>query len=187
MDLLGRRAAAMIALVSSFDYGFSSRRRDDRLELARRHCLQTAMLARQLAGCCGLQRHAEELFVAGMLHDIAGMLRPMGEGLWRCLGELPFDSALHSAELLSAWHLPHVIVDAVAELGRATDLNHAPDNESGRVLWVAHEFAGLVARQGEAPADLAIMQRLLDADVDVLSAALAGARRQYVESGRFCQ
>jgi HDOD domain len=177
MDLLGRRAAAMIALVSSFDYGFSSRRRDDRLELARRHCLQTAILAEQFAHCVGLAVHAEPLFLAGLLHDIAGMLRPMeSEGA----SGVDIDSTLGSADLLGAWHLPRVIVDAIAELGHAEGGDRPPAPGPGRVLWMAHEFAPLMMLRGEPDTeDVRALTVLLQTTPQLVLAALRVARERY--------
>lgn len=184
MDLLGRRASAMIALVSSFDYGFSSRRRDDRLELARRHSLQTAVLAQEFAFCAGQARHAGELFVAGLLHDIAGMLRPTAnEGTDRPSSTA--DSARCSADLLNSWHLPRLIVDAIAEEAQAEGSGRPPAPGPGRVLWVAHQFTPLLAGDSE-PGDeerraLAV---LLDAaESDVIS-RLRAARARYQQFER---
>lgn len=179
IDVLGRRASAMIALVSSFDYGFSSRRRDDRLELARRHSLQTAVLAQQLAICAGFEQHAEELFVAGLLHDIAGMLRPVAkEGTDDRVA--PTDSVRCSAELLHSWNLPQLIVGAIAEQARAEGSGRPPAKGPGRVLWVAHQFTSMLAERGEPGADeLRALAVLLDASkVDVV-AALHAARKRY--------
>jgi HD-like signal output (HDOD) protein len=184
MQLLGRRASAMIALVSSFDYGFSSRRRDDRLELARRHCLQTAVLVRQLATCVALDEHAEELFIAGLLHDIAGMLRPTAnEGLGFKPGAL--GSARSSADLLHSWHLPRLIVDAIAEQGRAEGSGRPPAPGPGRVLWVAHQFTQLVTGHAEANIDdLHALALLLGASTPAVTMALRAARARYQQCER---
>jgi hypothetical protein len=177
MDLLGRRASAMIALVSSFDYGFSSRRRDDRLEQARRHCLQTAILAEQFAHCVGLAVHAEALFFAGLLHGIAGMLRPtQSEGA----GGVDIDSTLGSADLLGAWHLPRVIVDAIAELGHAEGGDQPPAPGPGRLLWMAHEFTPLMMMQGDPETeDVGALTVLLRTTPQSVLAALRAASQRY--------
>jgi HD-like signal output (HDOD) protein len=186
MDLLGRRASAMIALVSSFDYGFSSRRRDDRLELARRHSLQTAVLAQQMAACTGLAHHAEELFVAGLLHDIAGMLRPASREAVEPHA-LP-DSARDSADLLHAWHLPRLIVDAIAEQAQAEGSGRPPGPGPGRVLWVAHQFSALVVGDAEPGTDdLRALVLLLDASKSAVIAALRAARERYQQFERSFQ
>jgi HD-like signal output (HDOD) protein len=187
MGLLGRRASAMIALVSSFDYGFSSRRRDDRLELARRHCLQTAVLAQQLAGCAGLAHHAEELFVAGLLHDISGMLRPAtDEG--PDFQPATLDSARSSADLLSSWHLPHLIVNAIAGHAAAQGTGRPPAPGPGRVLWIAHEFTSLIAGQGETSTDdLDSLTVLLGATRPALATTLRAARERYEQFRRSFQ
>jgi HD-like signal output (HDOD) protein len=179
MELLGRRASAMIALVSSFDYGFSSRRRDDRLEQARRHCLQTAVLAQHLASCAGVAAHAEELFQAGLLHDIAGMLRPVATE--RTDSEaMGFDSARCSADLLHGWNLPHTIVKAIAEQAHAEGSGRPPAPGVGRVLWVAHQFTQLMAGHGEIDtADSRALSVLLGAPLPAVASALRVARDRY--------
>lgn len=187
LGLLGRRASAMIALVSSFDYGFSSRRRDDRLELARRHCLQTAVLAQQLAGCAGLGPQAEELFIAGLLHDIAGMLRPTANEGVNFKSYTP-DSARSSADLLHSWHLPRVIVETIAEQGRAEGSGRPPAPGPGRVLWVAHQFTQLLTAHGEASVDdLHALAVLLGGSQPAVTTALRVARERYQQCERSLQ
>lgn len=187
MELLGRRASAMIALVSSFDYGFSSRRRDDRLELARRHCLQTAVLAQQLAGCGGLAPHAEQLFLAGLLHDIAGMLRPMANEGADFHSATP-DSARRSADLLNSWHLPHVIVNAIAEHALAQGSGRPPAPGPGRVLWIAHEFTHLIVGPDEVSThDLDALLVLLRASRPAVAMTLRAARERYQQFQRSFQ
>jgi len=187
MGLMGWRASAMIALVSSFDYGFSSRRRDDRLEMARRHCLQTAVLAQQLAACAALHDLAEQLFIAGLLHDIAGMLRPTAdEGLNFRAGGM--DCARGSADLLNSWHLPRPIVEAIAELGGAEGSGRPPVPGAGRVLWTAHQFTHLVICHGEANVDeLHALAVLLGASQASVIRALQAARERYQHYQRSCQ
>jgi HD-like signal output (HDOD) protein len=187
MDVLGRRASAMIALVSSFDYGFSSRRRDDRLELARRHSLQTAVLAQQMATCAGLAWHAEELFVAGLLHDIAGMLRSVANESTDSHAS-PADSARCSADLLHSWHLPRLIVGAIAEQAQAEGSGRPPAPGPGRALWVAHQFTALVTERGEPGVDeLRALAVLLDAPTSAVVVALHAARDRYQQFERSFQ
>lgn len=165
IEMMGSRASAMIALVSSFDYGFSNRRHGDRLEYSRRHSLQVAVLARHLADCTGFPEISSELFIAGLLHDIAEMLRPE-EGSSAATAGLDSRSALRSAQLLAAWHLPHSIVDTIAELGGALD-GRAAGSASGRLLWVVHALAPHIPSHGDVLArGIAAMASALHVDAD---------------------
>jgi hypothetical protein len=163
IEMMGSRASAMIALVSSFDYGFSNRRHGDRLEHSRRHSLQVAVLARHLADCTGFPDISRELFIAGLLHDIAEMLRPEEPRSAAVAGH-DSRSAQRSAQLLTAWHLPHSIVDTIAELGGALDGRPAA-SPSGRLLWVVHVHAPRITSQGdELERGIAVMASALDVD-----------------------
>ncbi len=98
------------------------------------HALATAFLARDLAARCGFGQHAEECFVAGLLHDVgqvafllespkayeALVLEARLKG--RCVSELETeaygtDHKRVGAEVLASWSFPAVYVDAALEHG----------------------------------------------------------------------
>ncbi|HOX16872.1 MAG TPA: HDOD domain-containing protein [Spirochaetales bacterium] len=98
------------------------------------HSLATAFLARDLAARCGFPQHAEECFVAGLLHDVgqvafllanpeeydALVLKARLEGT--CISDLEArtygtDHKKVGAEVLASWSFPAVYVDAALEHG----------------------------------------------------------------------
>jgi HD-like signal output (HDOD) protein len=145
MQLLGCRASAMIALVSSFDYGLS-RKRDHHLESVRLHCLQTAVLAHALSAG---RDWADDAFVAGLLHEIDFMLHAVNESDSGRKDDDTVAIADRSAALLRSWNLPRGIVDAIAEHGRAQQTGLIPAGGLGRVLWLAHELAHRVCNTAD--------------------------------------
>jgi len=153
-----------------------SRRCEERRQSLRRHCLQTAALAAELATAGG---GSGEAFVAGMLHDIHALLH--GDGLPLRDAGAALDSSLQSASLLRAWNLPSSIVDAIAAHGRAQQTGLSPPVGLGRVLWIAHRFAHRV--DGSAQLDAGSASRLastLGFNRRTLDQAIAGARIRYV-------
>jgi HD-like signal output (HDOD) protein len=179
LNVLGRRASAMIALVSSFDYGFS-RKRSDRLERVRRHSLRTAVLAHQLAQRSG---RAEEAFAAGLLHEIHTMLHSSRDVANQSAGTAT-DCSLQSAGLLQSWNLPAAMVDAIAELGQALKIGRLPSGELGKVLWVAHQIAHQLDTAGSTAVDMTALATALGIQEAVLNdlVAAAGLRYEAIES-----
>lgn len=150
------------------------RGRADRLRSLRRHCLQTAVLARELAA----GDRSGEAFVAGLLHDIHDILHA-GRASAQDAGAA-VDSSLQSASLLRAWNLPGSIVDAIAGHGRALQTGLSPPAGLARVLWIAHRFAHRVG--GSAQLDAGSANRLastLGFSRETLNQAIAAARIRY--------
>ena len=173
LGLLGIRAAAFIALVSSFDYGFSRRRHGSRLETIRAHSLRTAVLSRHIAGLAGLAAQAEHLFAAGLLHDVAAMLRPIAPQE----GRAGHHCSAASAQLMSAWRLPDVIVHAIAGAGDPMDRKSGPIEGPRELLSIAHHFEHLLC-PGHVPeiAELFALGQALNADLREVVVAVHEAR-----------
>ncbi len=176
LQMLGCHASAMIALVSSFDYGLS-RKRDHRLERMRLHCLQTAVLAHALSAGSDW---AEEAFMAGLLHEIHFMLHATAESGDAREDGVVADYANRSAALLRSWNLPGAIVDAIAEHGRAQQTGLIPASGVGRVLWLAHELAHCVSSVADCvPHDLGWFAAQLGTGVGNLGQMIAAAQERF--------
>ncbi len=135
LEVLGSRTLAMIALASSFDYGLG-RKWSGQLDGLRRHSIQIATLAQQIAYSAGRPWQAEDAFIAGLLHDIHPMLHYRDHLVEGRVG----DGALRSAGLLRGWNLPVRIIEAIDELGNAPDQPSSPQ-ALGSVLRIAHALA----------------------------------------------
>ena len=153
------------------------RQREDGLDALRRHCLQTALLARELAAD---RARPGEAFVAGLLHEVHALLHGAdGSDARDTLAALA-GSSPQSAVLLRAWNLPATVVNAIAEHGRALQTGLAPAGGLGGVLWVAHRFAHRL--DGSARIDALSAGRIaatLGLNRNALERAIAAARSRY--------
>jgi putative nucleotidyltransferase with HDIG domain len=134
---LGNKQIASLALAASQKrmYSASNSQFGNRLVLLWRHANAVAFGSRWLAEQLGLRYLTDEAFLAGLLHDIGkrSLLRiiedlmvEMGDELQ--MSDAVLDTAIrqlhpqHGAELMTAWNLPEVFRNVVAD--------HHQDNPS---------------------------------------------------------
>ncbi|MBN1241300.1 MAG: HDOD domain-containing protein [Spirochaetales bacterium] len=141
------------------------------------HSLATAFLARDLAARCGFPQHAEECFVAGLLHDIGQVAfllddpktydellrkarlenRPISELERSSYGT---DHKQVGAKVLASWSFPAVYVDTALEHG---SVNAASASKQVVAAVTAADLVGSNwAREPDPPRPLASLTPFLD-------------------------
>jgi len=132
---IGFKETAHIAMMMSLFYGLALRGSMRNIQQFWVHAYTVAVLSKQLAEALGLD--AEEMFMAGLLHDIGRAMlgiridmfyfeselgRLSGDFLIeRELAHFGLDHAAAGAETMALWHFPPLIIQAVKE-------HHAPDS-----------------------------------------------------------
>ena len=127
---LGTKQIASLVLASSQKrmYSASNSQFGDRLVQLWHHAAAVAFGSRWLAQEIGMRHLADEVFLAGLLHDVGklSLLRIIEDLMTEMGDKLPVSDAVldlaikqlhpaHGAELLASWHLPEVFRRVVAE------------------------------------------------------------------------
>jgi len=133
---VGVNETGNIAMAMSLFYGLVLRGSVQNIQLFWIHAYAVGVLSKQMAGALGLA--AEEIFIAGLLHDIGRAILGLRVDMSyfenetsRLSGDLlierevacyGLDHAVAGAEIMEAWHFPAALIKAVRE-------HHKPDSD----------------------------------------------------------
>jgi len=147
---IGFKETANIAMAMSLLYGFCLRRGMPAIRLFWAHAYGVAVLSKKIAAV--LRLDAEEIFVAGLLHDIGRAILGIRVDMFYFEGEMGglygdqlieremecfgLDHAGAGAEIMALWHFPPSLIQAVKE-------HHEPDSGflPARIISLANREA----------------------------------------------
>jgi len=155
---LGVKETGNIAMAMSLFYGLTLRGSVQNIRLFWTHAYAVGVLSKQMAGVLGLA--VEEIFIAGLLHDIGRAILGLRVDMsyfenetGRLSGKLliekevacyGLDHAVAGAETMEAWHFPAALIKAVKEHHK-TDSDFLPARIVSLANRVAHAHLSRIA------------------------------------------